>query len=353
MDALVYLEKGHPVTDSLMVAEAFGKRHADVLRSIDNLESSKEFNERNFALVKYKDAKKEERRKYVITRDGFTILAMGYTGKEAMLFKEKYIQEFNRMSEGIRVREQDGPLRLPEPSKQYLSGMPKYDLQQKWKWRPNPFYLSESLNFSTKRVLLQAIGDIGAIEHEQMVELFKVQPKHIYSMISGGEIIQHELGSGGNKYAIYTLGLRGSEYIGQTPPRVEHWAIPDIIEKLVFFEFVKHLQAGAAPYKFQIKADESPFVGRIAYPGQENKVYVLQRPINQFEVPEDDGTAIYVLAARDEYAEALNGEYGWIELFPYSAFMPVRTSHSLNALSFKRAVLHVDSDPFEFLNHLL
>ncbi|MDY7989839.1 Rha family transcriptional regulator [Paenibacillus polymyxa] len=84
MGNLVYLENGQPVTDSLMVAEAFEKRHADVLRSIDNLESSKEFNERNFSLVDYTDSKGEKRRKYTMTRDGFTILARGYTGKEAM-----------------------------------------------------------------------------------------------------------------------------------------------------------------------------------------------------------------------------------------------------------------------------
>ncbi|MDT2276114.1 Rha family transcriptional regulator [Paenibacillus larvae] len=81
----------------MTVAEVFGKRHADVLRSIHNLECSDDFNERNFASVDYLDGKGESRRKVVMSQDGFSFLVMGYTGKEAARFKEMYIAEFNRM----------------------------------------------------------------------------------------------------------------------------------------------------------------------------------------------------------------------------------------------------------------
>ena len=98
---LVFIDNKRPVTDSLMVAESFGKRHADVLRSIENLESSEEFRQRNFALSSYISEQNKELPKYLITQDGFSFLVMGYTGKEAARFKEMYIGEFNRMRQQL------------------------------------------------------------------------------------------------------------------------------------------------------------------------------------------------------------------------------------------------------------
>ena len=70
---------GEVVVSSRDVARVFGKEHFHVLRDIQNLGCSESFNRRNFALVTYEDAKGEERPEYIITRDGFTILAMGFT----------------------------------------------------------------------------------------------------------------------------------------------------------------------------------------------------------------------------------------------------------------------------------
>lgn len=90
------------IVTSLDVAETFGKAHKDVLRSIRELGCSQEFNERNFTPVEYTDAKGEQRPAYAMTRDGFTMLAMGYTGDTAMRFKEAYIQQFNQMENLLR-----------------------------------------------------------------------------------------------------------------------------------------------------------------------------------------------------------------------------------------------------------
>ena len=62
---------------SRTVADKFGKRHDNVLQSIQNLECSEEFSRLNFQAVKYTDAKGESRPEYQITRDGFVFLAMG------------------------------------------------------------------------------------------------------------------------------------------------------------------------------------------------------------------------------------------------------------------------------------
>lgn len=103
----LYERNGKAFCSSRQVAEEFGKRHADVLRAIEHITAptsgvSSDFNERNFALVTYKDAKGERRPEYLMTKDGFAILAMGFTGKKAMRFKEAYIRRFNEMEAFIR-----------------------------------------------------------------------------------------------------------------------------------------------------------------------------------------------------------------------------------------------------------
>ncbi len=84
---------------SLKVAERFGKLHKNVLRDIENLGCSDEFRRLNFepTINKVKGPKGAIRDEpmYQITRDGFAILAMGFTGPEAMKWKEAYIDAFN------------------------------------------------------------------------------------------------------------------------------------------------------------------------------------------------------------------------------------------------------------------
>ena len=89
-------------SSSLDIAAHFDKQHKDVLRAIRNLECSEDFNGRNFAPVKYKDEKGELRESFKITRDGFTFLAMGFTGKKAAAWKEAYINAFNQMEKRLQ-----------------------------------------------------------------------------------------------------------------------------------------------------------------------------------------------------------------------------------------------------------
>lgn len=90
------------VVSSRDIAETFGKRHADVLRDIENLNCSEKFTERNFALSSYKDNSGKSNKEYLLTKDGFTIVVMGYTGEKAMRFKEAYINQFNQMEELLK-----------------------------------------------------------------------------------------------------------------------------------------------------------------------------------------------------------------------------------------------------------
>jgi len=90
-------------TTSLQIAAYFEKQHKNVLRDIQSLDCSEEFNRLNFEPVKYTDEKGELRPMYNVTKDGFVFLVMGYRGKKAALFKEAYIQAFNLMQDKLAV----------------------------------------------------------------------------------------------------------------------------------------------------------------------------------------------------------------------------------------------------------
>ncbi|HDR8154443.1 Rha family transcriptional regulator [Bacillus sp. TK-2] len=112
MTNLVFLNNNNEaVTDSLMVAEVFGKQHKNVIQSIHNLHS--ELGEKGkliFQPTSYKDSFNREQLKYDLTKDGFTLLVMGFNGKEALQFKMAYIEEFNRMEEHIKQPQQLKPI---------------------------------------------------------------------------------------------------------------------------------------------------------------------------------------------------------------------------------------------------
>jgi Rha family phage regulatory protein len=95
---LVVSKKDKVYTESQLVADVFEKEHKHVLRDIRELETkcSKEFWESNFGLSNYK-VRGKEIPCYNLTRDGFTMLAMGFTGEKAIQFKEMYISKFNEI----------------------------------------------------------------------------------------------------------------------------------------------------------------------------------------------------------------------------------------------------------------
>ncbi|BFH16410.1 hypothetical protein J6TS7_34990 [Paenibacillus dendritiformis] len=99
---IVFIENGRAVTDSLTVAEVFGKEHARVMRDIRELQCSDNFRVGNFAESTYTNAQGRDMPRYLITEKGFTLLAMGYTGQKAMEFKERYIAEFERMRQQLQ-----------------------------------------------------------------------------------------------------------------------------------------------------------------------------------------------------------------------------------------------------------
>lgn len=90
------------LTNSLLVAEKFGKEHSKVMRDIENLSCSNEFRAANFGVSSYISLQNKELPMYVMTKDGFSFLVMGYTGKKAGIFKEEYIKAFNTMERSLK-----------------------------------------------------------------------------------------------------------------------------------------------------------------------------------------------------------------------------------------------------------
>lgn len=107
--ALVTSYNGVLVADSLEVAERFGKSHKNVLQTIDNLVTNlaAEFSATNaepesyFIPSDYQNRGKTYK-KYLLTRDGFSLLVMGFTGSAALHWKLLYIEAFNKMEQTLR-----------------------------------------------------------------------------------------------------------------------------------------------------------------------------------------------------------------------------------------------------------
>jgi Rha family phage regulatory protein len=107
------IKKSIPVTSSRTIAEEFGKLHKTVLRDIreliKDLEESlpkERFSGYKLVPVDYDDEKGEKRPEYLINKDLFVMLVMGYTGKKALIIKDNYIQQFNFMERELLARSQ-------------------------------------------------------------------------------------------------------------------------------------------------------------------------------------------------------------------------------------------------------
>ncbi|HDZ4980165.1 TPA: Rha family transcriptional regulator [Campylobacter jejuni] len=88
-------------TTSLIIANVFEKRHDNIIAQIKALPQD-EFNALNFKAVEYKDKKGELRPCYNLTRDGFSLLVMGFTGEKAYKWKIEFIKAFNEMEKRLK-----------------------------------------------------------------------------------------------------------------------------------------------------------------------------------------------------------------------------------------------------------
>lgn len=108
---VVFARDGEVFANSRDVAAFFGKNHRDVVRAIDTLiEQEPDLGMRNFAQTPYVEPQNGQTyRCYDMDRDGFTLLAMGFTGTKALKWKLRYIEAFNALEAECRRIASSGP----------------------------------------------------------------------------------------------------------------------------------------------------------------------------------------------------------------------------------------------------
>lgn len=104
MNDLVIMHDEQAVTTSLKVAESFSKAHRDVMKAIRNLTAQNCAVGNMFDKATYVNKQGHEQPMFYMNRDGFTLLAMGFTGDKALQFKLKYIEAFNKMEQMIKAQ---------------------------------------------------------------------------------------------------------------------------------------------------------------------------------------------------------------------------------------------------------
>lgn len=170
MDELVIMHDKQVVTTSLALAEVFEKKHQHVLRDIDALKDVSNFGQMFFESNE-PDSYGRNRRIYFMNRDGFTLIAMGYTGSKAMEFKLKYIEAFNQMEKKIKEETQFRlPTNLAEMSTMFYSVMKDQDKKIEKQ--------NEKVNF---------LMNLSGLTSPRNKELTKARNKKIIQVCGGSE----------------------------------------------------------------------------------------------------------------------------------------------------------------------
>lgn len=158
--------------NSLDLAKVFNKNHKDVLETAKN-QPQNEFTESNFILSTYKDKKGELRPCYKITRDGFSLLVMGFTGEKAYKWKIEFIKAFNEMEKRLRNIEYEKHDKLAfHQSLGYKSQLKQQKEKYENKIKALQYDLEHKKELSFKRKLSQ----------KELLELRKILAKD-YDMV--------------------------------------------------------------------------------------------------------------------------------------------------------------------------
>lgn len=173
MDELVIMHDQQAVTTSLILAEAFEKEHKNVIRVIETKigELKIEQSSKMFSKGEYTNSQNKQQPMYYLNRDGFTFIAMGFTGKKADEFKLKYIDAFNKMENQIKEKTQFRlPTNLNEMSTMFYSVMKDQDKKIEEQ--------SEKVNF---------LMNLSGLTSPRNKELTKARNKKIIQVCGGSE----------------------------------------------------------------------------------------------------------------------------------------------------------------------
>lgn len=151
-DIILSTRNGEPVASSRQIAESFEKNHRDVLRAVDGLKEDV----RNFAQMFFEteapDSYGRPQRTYLMNRDGFSLLVMGFTGKAALEWKLKYIQAFNEMEKKLSTPQ------MPKLSKEMQALFLLDDRTQRQEQRLTALENTMTVDYNQQRVLRKSIS---------------------------------------------------------------------------------------------------------------------------------------------------------------------------------------------------
>lgn len=150
-DIILSTQNGEPVVSSREVAKNFGKEHKDVLKAINNLVAQNCAAKSMFHLSDFENRGKKYPM-YLMNRDGFSLLAMGFTGKEALEWKLKYIAAFNEMEKKLSTPQ------MPKLSKEMQALFLLDDRTQKQEQRLTALENTMTVDYNQQRVLRKSIS---------------------------------------------------------------------------------------------------------------------------------------------------------------------------------------------------
>ena len=111
---LVNQFNGELVVSSRQIAENFGKQHKNVVQAIENIKAENSAVTKMFIESSYKAGTGKNYKEYLLTRDGFSLLVMGFNGSEALDWKLRYIEAFNKMEATLKEQKQLTPMQMLE-----------------------------------------------------------------------------------------------------------------------------------------------------------------------------------------------------------------------------------------------
>ena len=167
--------EGTLVVSSRQVAEDFDKRHADVIKAIEDKMKVNEIlrSPKYFIESTYTDKSNRKSKEYLLTRDGFSFLVMGFTGSKADEWKLKYIEAFNKMEQALREQEKH---KLPATYKEALLELVK-TIEEKERVEEEKQRLIHNNKTYTATEMAKELGFRSAVAFNKYLAEKKIQYK--------------------------------------------------------------------------------------------------------------------------------------------------------------------------------